>query len=581
MSPSTEEETWGSLQLFREKEDEDDVDDDEPGVDWAPYYDFSSEQMAAEDSKEKLPAGQFLHRYPRVLALGAILYELGQKKRERKPTKASALRSSTDPTNPPTIEKRVNDAVFKIRKRVQNKGWPDIGLKEIQIVEDYRAIVANCVSKDLFRLDLKETSQNSWSQYFVGTTEELEEVFPVSERRAIIFRTIVAPLKEMVQSAGWADQLGNIQRSQVAGEIARLKAEILVSEKPRSVAALNDTTLVSQISPYGTQNGQTGSRSKAEVWLNKIKGAQVTEEVVSAFRKKELTTSRIRIVVLDTGYDPDAKDFVEENQPKAKDENGHGTHILSVLMKVAPAADVFMARIARDTQDLPNATENIAAANMIKAIKWAWKECKANIVNMSFGFEEEILVNEKRIISNAINSALEGTDQRILFFAAAANHGGNEEEMFPASNPNVFSIRGCDADGCALGFNPPLGRNANIYFMTLGLDIPGPSLAKSKDGGADVYKSGTSVATPIAAGIAAMLLGYARIHEEQLQQRLGDHDESKLSRLWKIFGMTELFKKILPETENKLVYLNLHRFICYSHEMRLVKIESAVTDTRG
>ncbi|KAL7797031.1 hypothetical protein V8C43DRAFT_277981 [Trichoderma afarasin] len=580
--------TTRSIQLFREKEDEDD--DNEPGVDWAPYYDFSSVPMAAEDSKEQLPPGQFLHRYPRVLALGAILYELGQKKRGQKPTKASALRSPTDPTNPPTIEKRVNDAVSKIRKRVQNKGWPDIGLKDIQVMEDYRAIVANCVSKDLFKLDLKETPPNSWSQYFLGTTEELEEVLTVSERRAIIFKKIVAPLKEMVQSAGLADQLGNIQRSQVAGEIARLKEEILVSEEPESVAALNDTTLVSQVSPCGTQDGQTASESEAEVWLNQIKGTQVMEDVVSAFQKKKLTTNRIRIVVLDTGYDPDAvfflnrdrkrrifwKDFVEENQPEAKDENGHGTHILSVLMKVAPAADVFMARVARDTQDLPNATENIAAA-----IEWAWKKCKADIVNMSFGFDEEILVNDKRIISNAINGALEGTDQHILFFAAAANHGGNEEEMFPASNPNVFSIRGCDVLGCALGFNPPLGRNANIYFMTLGLDIPGPSLAKSKDGGADVYKSGTSVATPIAAGIAAILLGYTRIHEEQLQQRLGNDGKAKLSRLWKISGMTELFKKMLPETEEKLVYLNLHRFIDYSHETRLAKIQSAITDTRS
>lgn len=98
------------------------------------------------------------------------------------------------------------------------------------------------------------------------------------------------------------------------------------------------------------------------------------EAIVSASKERELTHKRIRIAVLDTGYDPDAiffsrerkkrlrhwKDYVEKDQLHAKDEDGHGTHVLSVLMKVAPAADVFVARVARDSADLQNATENVA-----------------------------------------------------------------------------------------------------------------------------------------------------------------------------------------------------------------------------
>lgn len=97
-------------------------------------------------------------------------------------------------------------------------------------------------------------------------------------------------------------------------------------------------------------------------------------DVFSAFQKPELAKKRIRIAVLDTGYDPDAvffnrgrkrrlqgwQDYVDKGQLHAKDEDGHGTHVLSVLMKVAPAADIFVARVARDTPDLENATGNIA-----------------------------------------------------------------------------------------------------------------------------------------------------------------------------------------------------------------------------
>jgi len=72
--------------------------------------------------------------------------------------------------------------------------------------------------------------------------------------------------------------------------------------------------------------------------------------------------------------------------------------------------------------------------------------------------------------------------------------------------------------------------------MTLGRELSGASLSSSKDSGADVCKTGTSVATPIAAGIAAMLLGYTRIYEEKLCEILRRDDEVKLVRIWNIPG---------------------------------------------
>lgn len=81
----------------------------------------------------------------------------------------------------------------------------------------------------------------------------------------------------------------------------------------------------------------------------------------------------MRIAVLDTGYDAKSRffstpsrknrlvkwrDFVSgESEPV--DCDGHGTHVLSLAMKVAPAADVCVARIAKNTEDLQNAATNI------------------------------------------------------------------------------------------------------------------------------------------------------------------------------------------------------------------------------
>ena len=84
--------------------------------------------------------------------------------------------------------------------------------------------------------------------------------------------------------------------------------------------------------------------------------------------------TRIRIAVLDTGYDPNAeffvnrdrrarlrgwKDCVADSQDPG-DEHGHGTRVLSLLMKMAPMADVYVARVAKNSSGLERSSESIA-----------------------------------------------------------------------------------------------------------------------------------------------------------------------------------------------------------------------------
>ena len=157
---------------------------------------------------------------------------------------------------------------------------------------------------------------------------------------------------------------------------------------------------------------------------------------------------------------------------------------------------------------------------------WAARVHNADIISMSFGYDEEVLISGSPVISNAISEALRVRNQRILFFAAAANEGGNQMEMFPANHPHVIPIRGTDDKGWLQRFNPPPGYADFNCFMTLGQDVPGAGL--SRDGGMEVCKSGTSVSTPIAAGIAAMLLGYARLYEADLKRLFGTSARERL-----------------------------------------------------
>jgi subtilisin family serine protease len=90
----------------------------------------------------------------------------------------------------------------------------------------------------------------------------------------------------------------------------------------------------------------------------------------------------VRIAILDSGLDPEnpflvedqqranprikeARSFVQGTKPRdIRDEIGHGTHALGLLLKVAPGAEIYVARIARRETLEPNTYDDIAKARL-------------------------------------------------------------------------------------------------------------------------------------------------------------------------------------------------------------------------
>lgn len=196
-----------------------------------------------------------------------------------------------------------------------------------------------------------------------------------------------------------------------------------------------------------------------------------------------------------------------------------------------------------------------------KAIKWATdpQQGNADIVSMSFGFPEETFVEGRPVISNAIHKAMHERDGRILFFAATANDGANQTEMFPARHPNVISIRATDHKGAFQDFNPAADYSGPHVFGTLGTDVPGAGL-NTHDG--EVCETGVSMATPIAAGISAMVLMYVRLGLESGQLS----PELSMETLWTKSGMDSVLRKLSRQVREKHYYLYPHDF--FSDERR-------------
>ena len=125
---------------------------------------------------------------------------------------------------------------------------------------------------------------------------------------------------------------------------------------------------------------------------------------------------------------------------------------------------------------------------------------------MSFGFDKEV---------PTVKRALEYAETHsVLVLASASNSGRNTTRGWPAQFDKVVCVHATDGDGTAYHLNPsPYSKAHN--FAVLGESVQGWHPPDSKTGEPkSVYRSGTSSAAPIAAGIAAVLIRVLRHGQE-------------------------------------------------------------------
>ncbi|CAI7622907.1 unnamed protein product [Penicillium pancosmium] len=243
------------------------------------------------------------------------------------------------------------------------------------------------------------------------------------------------------------------------------------------------------------------------------------------------------------GSDPDTADF--------QDANGHGTHVTRLILKAAPSAEIFIAKISEGTTASTNNLHRIA-----KAIEWAIEK-KVNIISMSFGLD-----NQDIDIDKAIHAAMRAN---ISMFAAASNSGGNKPRAYPSRRINgVLCIHASDGAGNDGGISPtPLKKRDN--FSTLGISI------SSKWKRKPIYVSGTSFATPIAAALVANVLEFAR-HKCDL-------NEHQQEVLYHIDGVRQILTLMVEQgTETRGGYDYIMPFHLWTKNRSDSKVAEIITD---
>jgi subtilisin family serine protease len=264
-----------------------------------------------------------------------------------------------------------------------------------------------------------------------------------------------------------------------------------------------------------------------------------------------------------------------KNEAEPVDEHGHGTALVTLLLRVVPNAEIFVARVAKNAQGLQDAEENIAKVTVlrikaillftdnIQAIIHAAEKWDVDIVSMSFGFPTEV-----QSIKDAIRMAEVIKKESIVFFAAAANEGANTQEMFPASMQSVISVRGTNSNGSFVSpYDPPpapMNEDSRLYG-TLGENVP-YDLANEH-----LCKSGCSLATPIMAGITALIMQYVAYKSTSFQD--GEYIQKQIRTRR---GVVQLFKEIAVNKGNQRYYVAPWDLFEREEENRLSIIRTAI-----
>jgi thermitase len=196
-------------------------------------------------------------------------------------------------------------------------------------------------------------------------------------------------------------------------------------------------------------------------------------------------------------------DFINSDD-NADDDNGHGTHVAGI---VAASTDngIGVAGICADCEILPIKVLDAEGSGDVSVIAQGLRYAAdqgADIANMSLGMDPNCGCSET--IANAINYAYE----RGLFMIAAAGNDGIDKVGYPASSSRVLAVGATTISG---------GR---AYFSNYGADLdivaPGDDILSTYPTPEYDTLSGTSMASPMVAGVAGLALSARGMSQPQL-----------------------------------------------------------------
>jgi len=272
------------------------------------------------------------------------------------------------------------------------------------------------------------------------------------------------------------------------------------------------------------------------------------ESGIRQAHKNGITGKGVLVGVLDTGCDADHIQFRQKpidfcyvplrsgSNPLRKvrgfDVHGHGTHVCGIIagqhIGIAPGADIMVASVIEsETYRTDLLRIGIALNWMLSQFQSKENHDKPIVVNMSLGFRPEVLSESEQKalmigIRGFISTLVEDFD--VLPIVAIGNDGPGSMHA-PGYFPETVSAGAIDFHYQPAPFSggglSPIGGEMQPDIAGYGVDIFSSLERDINNRSLYTYMSGTSMATPYVAGIAALYASAdAKLRGKALRQHL-------------------------------------------------------------
>lgn len=246
--------------------------------------------------------------------------------------------------------------------------------------------------------------------------------------------------------------------------------------------------------------------------------------------------TKVRIAIVDSGINAAHSDLAPNvataegkncvgNQPP-NDDNGHGTHVAGTAAAAYNGGDgvVGVATDARLTAIKVvgadgNGTDAQVLCGVNHAVGLATSTGVPTVINLSLG---EARTEGTGCGSSALHQAIcDATAAGVTVVAAAGNDASDAATFYPAAFPEVVAVSAfTDFDGGRTTGSPfcawedtagyecdEMLADFSNYGSVVDVTAPGVRIYSTDVGGGWSVKSGTSMASPHVAGVAALILG--------------------------------------------------------------------------
>ncbi|MFC4778502.1 S8 family peptidase [Paenibacillus sp. GCM10023252] len=208
---------------------------------------------------------------------------------------------------------------------------------------------------------------------------------------------------------------------------------------------------------------------------------------------------QVIVAVLDTGVQQNHPDLqgklvkglnIVDSNAEPEDDVGHGTHVAGIIGATVNNGE-GVAGVSWYNKIMPIKVLDSSGAgstySVAQGIIWA-VDNGAKVINMSLGNYAQ---------AEFLHDAIKYAYERDVVLIAASGNDNTERPGYPAAYPEVFAVGATDAKSKRASFSN--------YGDYIDVAAPGASIASTYPGGQYAALSGTSMASPHVAALAALI----------------------------------------------------------------------------